>query len=147
MYYNEGDVVYADILYMRHKGKKTERPTIIILEEKKETIIIAPISHKFKAGTYHLPLISPEEIVGKKLKYKVSFILIEETQEIERKFLRKKTQRRLKTSKFRQVLIFVRDAERIGKLKRLYFFKYLFFESIKEFLDNILITIFKFINV
>ncbi|KKM98004.1 hypothetical protein LCGC14_1162350 [marine sediment metagenome] len=67
MYYDEGDVVYGDILYMRHKGKKTERPTIIILEEKKETVIIAPFSHKFKAGTYHLPVISPKEIVGKNL--------------------------------------------------------------------------------
>ncbi|KKM01166.1 hypothetical protein LCGC14_1797200 [marine sediment metagenome] len=119
MYYDEGDVVYGDILYMRHKGKKTERPTIIILEEKKETVIIAPFSHKFKAGTYHLPVISPKEIVGKKLKYKVLYILVEETQEIERKSLQKKTQRRLKTSKFRQVLIFVRDAERTGKLKRM----------------------------
>ena len=119
MYYNEGDVVYGDILYIRHKGKKIKRPTIIILEEKKKTVIIAPFSHKFKAGTYNLPVISPEEIVGKKLKYKVSFIFIEETQEIDRKYLQEKTQRRLKTSKFRQVLIFVRDAERTGKLKKM----------------------------
>ena len=119
MYYNEGDIVYGDILYKRHKGKKTKRPTVIILEEKKKTIIIAPFSHIFKVGTYNLPVISPEEIVGKKLKYKVSYILIEETQEIDRKYLQEKTQRRLKASKFRQVLMFVREAERTGKLKRM----------------------------
>ncbi|KKK59482.1 hypothetical protein LCGC14_3033950 [marine sediment metagenome] len=84
-----GHIISINKKEWQHSKSKPYRPALVVIEGKGEYTIAAPITHVKKRNKYCIEIHSPDDLVEGSLKYKVSYIKVNDTQPISNKSIRK----------------------------------------------------------
>ena len=87
--FKQGHIISVNVKEWQHSKNKPNRPALVVIESNGEYTIVAPITHIKKQNKYHIEIHSPDDLVEGNLKYKVSYIKVNDTQSINNKSIRK----------------------------------------------------------
>ncbi len=116
MGFGKGDIISVNKKEWQHSKSKPYRPALVVIDSGDDYTFVAPITHVNKHNKHHIILHSPEDLEEGELKYKTSYIKINDTSPIKNKSIKKKIGK-IKPEKINEVLVMLDEIIKYSLLK------------------------------